>query len=390
MNDQQIAKVVNAPKAVFATTLMGTAAIIMFLLLPLLVGAVAETVEATEQQLGLLASSDLFGFGIGAFIGLFWARKVNWRMTTIALLALLILANFLSVFMAANIELLCLSRLVAGLAQGSLLAIYSAHITDTLKPEKYYAYYLAVQTATSGIGLLLLPQFIEKWGIIPVIHFQTLLAVLSILAVILWMPLRGFARELIDGKKIRINWKASLPALLGLIAFFVAQGGVWAYMERVGNSQGINAQFIGFALSIAMGGSFFGSLVASYLEVKYGRKRPLIFSAIFQIICLILIFSNLGKWTYFGAGLVFCTFWNFALPYMIGILIEVDESGKTILAANPTFAIGVAIAPLIISSFVSQNNYLSVGYVGGLAIVVSLGLFLWAMSFIKKPVNNLA
>ncbi len=380
MNDEQNTLALNDPKAIFASTAMGTAAIIMFLLLPLLVGAVAETIDTTPRQLGILASSDLFGFGMGSLVGLFWARKVNWRSAGLVLLVALLITNLFSISVAENITTLSTSRLLSGIVQGSLCAIYSAHISDTLKPERYYAYFLAAQTAAGGIGLLLLPNFIGGWGVAAVIAGQIILTALSLVLVALWMPRGGFSRVTAEGHSIAINWKLTLPALMGLVAFFVAQGGVWAYMERIGNSQGLSAQFVGIVLSVAMGGSFIGSLIASAVDLRFGKKSPLILAAVFQVVCLIIIFSDLGRWTYFAAGFLFCTLWNFALPYMIGVLIEVDASGRTILAGNPTFALGVAIAPLVISSFVTHDNYISVSYLASLAILLSLGLFLWVIA----------
>ena len=199
------------------------------------------------------------------------------------------------------------------------------------------------------------------------------------------MPKRGFDRTTADGQKISMDWKVSAPAFLSVIAFFVAQGGVWAYMERIGNAQGLDPQFIGTSLSIGMGGSFIGSLIASHFETRFGRKLPLILSAIAQILCIIAIFAAMGKWVYLVAAFVFCTFWNFALPYLIGILIGVDESGKTILGSNTCFAFGIAIAPFIIASFATEGNYLSVGYLGSLALIISLLLALYSNRFIIKP-----
>ena len=181
MNNEQITKAVNAPKAIMAVTVMGTAAVIMFLMLPLFVGAVAENIDITEQQLGFLASSDVLGYGVGAIIALFWARQFNWQKAVIILLVLLIGMNLLSIVVLKQVSLLIASRIACGLVQGSLATIYTAHISDTLKPEKYYAYFLAVQTVAGGIGLLLMPQFVEKWGVAPVIYVQCILAAIALI-----------------------------------------------------------------------------------------------------------------------------------------------------------------------------------------------------------------
>ena len=73
----------------------------------------------------------------------------------------------------------------------------------------------------------------------------------------------------------------------------------------------------------------------------------------------------------------------FGLPYMIGIIIGVDPSGRSILAANPVFAIGVSIAPIIASFFITEGNYFAVGILGGIAIISCVSLFISVVPKLK-------
>ena len=90
------------------------------------------------RQVGYLAAADLLGLGIGSFLGVFWANKVNWKWTAILVLASILVFNQLSIWQLESITILLVLRFLSGLGQGSLLAIYSVHIAQTEKPEKIY------------------------------------------------------------------------------------------------------------------------------------------------------------------------------------------------------------------------------------------------------------
>lgn len=374
-----IVKILNAPKSVFSSIILGLAGIFMFLILPLFVGAISKELALSEQQIGYLASADLFGFFLGSVSSLWWARKVNWKTTGIIALLVIILANELSIIYATNISLFLGLRVLSGIGQGVAVSLYSAHVGDTLKPERYYANFLIGQTIVGVLGLFLLPQLIETIGGKGILYTQMGLCVVAFLAVILWLPKHGINRHTDYQTKQKWDWKAPVIGLLGLLLFFIAQGGTWAYMQRIGGSFELTPQFIGLSLSLAMIGAFLGSSTASVVATRYGRRLPLLIVGIGQPLCLLLIFSNLGNWSFLAGIMAFLFLWNLAVPYIMGVLVSVDASGKSILAANPMFALGVSIAPIIISQFVNGNQYTSVGWVGAVAMVLSVGLLLSAL-----------
>ncbi len=387
MNYTNLEESLSRNIVVATSIVMGLALIIVFLLLPLFVGAATEYMAMSEQQLSWLASADLAGFCIAATAFVFFARKINWRWTAAGLLLAMIILNFLSVAFEEESNTFLILRFLSGLTQGGLAGIFAAHISDTLLPERNYGIFFAAQTIVSAFFLYLLPPYIAKMeSPAPILHAQSSLAILALVMVLLFMPHRGKDRSKTTTTTPSSNILLPLIGVLGLLAFYITQGGTWAYIERIGDSLGHSASFIGKALSISMVGSFSGAMLATAVGLKWGRKLPLVITLIGQLICLWCLFSFGNQTIPFVLSItVFSVLWSYAVPYLFGTLIVVDKSGKTILFSNPIFALGVALAPIILSFFIQGNNYLPVGYLSAIMLIISIGLYLFCIN--KMPAS---
>ena len=371
---------INQPIAIANVLLLGIAGVFMFLVLPILVGAIAKTLQLSDQQIGLFASADLFGFFLGSASSMWWARKINWKYGAIASLCIIIVSNFLSIQFLEVFSSLLFLRVISGIGQGAVVSIYSAHVSDTFNPEKYYAYFLVLQTITASLSLWLLPALIDRTGCQVIWTIQIVLCFLALLGAILFQPTNGLRRESPLNNKNTFNWQIPTLGLVAFLFFYIGQGAVWTHLELIGNSFDLDSQFIGRSLSLAMIGAFAGSSLASVVELKWGRKIPLFLTAILQPLSLVLLFSNLGNWSFISAIIIFTFFWNFCLPYLIGILIKIDSSGRAILGANPTFALGVSLAPIFVAQFNASSNYSVVIWLASGAVVLSVGLFIYCLS----------
>ena len=378
-----VEQIINKPIAIYTSLLLGLAGIILFVLLPLFVGATTEALSLNRRPTRLLASSDLFGFGLCSLSSLLWARKVNWRWASFLALGLIIIANYFSTLFLDQFEIFLGLRFLSGIGQGAAVSLYAAHISDTRTPEKYYAWFLILQTVSGVVGLFILPRLIPQFGPSIILYTQSALCLLALFAIWHWMPVKGLDRTKLTQEIRQINWTPPLITLLALLLFFVGQGGIWAYLERIGNAFGLSGAFIGTSLSLALAGGFFGPLTASWLGDRWGKAKPLMLTAVGQLIALTILFSNWSIYTFTAAIIIYSFFWNFGLPFMIGILIGVDQSGRTILGANPVFALGVSIAPLIASIFITEGNYYPVGVLGAIAIILCVGLFISVIPKLK-------
>ena len=373
---KQTERTLNNPKAIASTVLMGISAVAIFLLLPLFVGAMADHFPISEKQLSVLASADLAGFFISSTAFVFFTRNIHWRWSSALLLTGITAINVISLQFLSHFNTFLVLRFVCGLGQGGLISIVSAHLSDTVNPERNYGLFFAGQTVFAAILLFLLPGLIaSKESPMPILFSQSIMALISLCSVIFFLPKKGKYRAKISWRK-RSSSMLPVLSILGILAFYITQGGTWAFIERIGHSFDLKSTFVGIALSISMAGSFIGSMTATFTSNRQGRKTPLLLTLFGQIACLIILFA-MGKNPFIFAIAItgFAFFWAYCLPFILGIIIGVDQGGKAILFTNPLFALGVSIAPIILSFFIVEDNYIAVAYLSSITLIISMGLY---------------
>ena len=80
---------VNEASAKYTAVYLSMIGISAFLVLPLLVGAVADDLNLDASQIGYLAATELAGAAVSSVLALFWVRRANWRVAgSIALMIL--------------------------------------------------------------------------------------------------------------------------------------------------------------------------------------------------------------------------------------------------------------------------------------------------------------
>ena len=124
---------VDRPSAILAVTVLGVVGSIVFLLLPLLVGAFTDRLSLDTRQVGTLGSADMAGMFAAAVLATFWVRRSDWRLVAALACALLFACHSLSAFLDSLTPLL-LVRGAAGFAGGSLMSIALTSLGDTRRP----------------------------------------------------------------------------------------------------------------------------------------------------------------------------------------------------------------------------------------------------------------
>ena len=109
---------VNRLSAVLGVITLGVTGSIVFLLLPMLIGAFTENLALSATQVGLLGSADMTGMFVAAVVATAWIRRYNWRTVALLACALLIVCHFLSGFVQTFTPLF-LIRVTAGFAGGN-------------------------------------------------------------------------------------------------------------------------------------------------------------------------------------------------------------------------------------------------------------------------------
>ena len=325
---------VNRPAAILGVITLGVIGSIVFLLLPMLIGAFTENLSLTAAQVGLLGSADMSGMFIAAMVATGWIRTYNWRVIAALACGLLIVCHILSGFAQSFVPLFQI-RVIAGFAGGSLMSIALTSLGDTRQPARFFALFIAGQLTLGGLGLWLFPGFLAQFGLGGV--FGSLaVAVLGATLFIPFIPQQGRKIEpaKISSSKERANHHAMLPGLMALLACFIFNLGimaVWAYLERMANAAGLEASFIGSTLAVSLLGALFGALLAAVIADRWGRVKPLIITVVVQLIALLLLGGELSRNSFLAGVMLFAFAWNFPVPFQLAITVSMDVSGRLVV-----------------------------------------------------------
>jgi MFS transporter, DHA1 family, inner membrane transport protein len=356
----------------------------VFAVLPLLVGATVELLGFSAKQAGLIGGADMFGATLSALCVSFIVPRGRWRLFVYSGLLLLALANALS-GLAHHFSALLLGRLLGGLGEGVVLTIATVCIAETRNPDRVYGFAAGGLVAYGSPALYLMPSLLSAHGLRGVFW---LLAALTAVAIPLvrYMPDRARLSE--TSQATVGTGGISTPSVIGLggvFAYFLAQGGVWAYLDRIGAAHHIDAAKVGTALALSAIAGLLGALLASWLDIRYGRLRPLFCAACGTAVAL-LILNESAAFAVFVCMTALNNFcWNLSIPYQLGALAEIDPTRRTVALSGVLSNAGLAAGPAVAAAIISEHGLQNVSWMGMSFTGLSLLLFAWILMRQERP-----
>ena len=140
----------------------------IMIVLPGVLAALSSQRGLSGGQVALLASAEMLGLTLATFAAATVIGTVDRRRLAIGTLAVLIVAQCLSVVTTGTTPFL-LVRLAAGCCEGIMLALMTASATSTSQPDRVFATYMASNLAVATGVLLLLGQLAVR-GLAPIIY----------------------------------------------------------------------------------------------------------------------------------------------------------------------------------------------------------------------------
>ncbi len=376
-------------KAILASILLAKTAVATFSIAPFLVGGYIDHLQFSVAQAGRLLSVEIFALAFSNAAAFFWIHKVSCRVWAQRLLLLVVACNIFCVF-APSYDSLLLLRLAIGSLEGALLALGFGLLGKTRKPNRNFGMYFAVSLTVGAINVRVLPLFLEAAGVTGLFVNLSLYGVLA-LAGSFWVQqqsIGGSDTSTADRSAQTGRFAiAAVPLLFLIIAnyvYFVGQGGVWSFLERLGIQQGIDLTGIASALSLSLIAGVAGGATAGWLDLKLGRVWPLIAAMAFALISIGVLFQFPGSMTFTLAACLFNYGNNLGHPYVLGFAAEIDSSSRLTVLSGALHTAGQATGPLIAGLIVTANDYSNVLWLGCAAFAATLLLFLPVMAAMRK------
>jgi len=369
---------------VTAAILLSCAGIFMVFGMPFFVGGLISELGFTQAQANLISSAEIAGMALSSLLGAAWIGRFNWRHVALFALFAVLAGNLLS-FYVENFQVLVATRFITGLVgHGTAFALGVAAIGNTSQPDRNFGFTIASQVAMGALTALIVPKTIAIYGIAGMCAPAAILAVVA-MAFIPRLATSGHAQTP-DSNQSKRTGILILP-LLGLLVMIIWQMGVGPFFNNLvpyGISIELDPSDIGTALFLSTGLSIIGPLTASALANKINRNVPVCIALTAQ---LLIILSFQGDITWIGftvRAILFQTAWNFTGPFLMGMIANLDESGRYSVLIPASQLGGIALGHAVIASLVQGSNLILVNYFCAGAIFLSIFLFVLVSGKINK------
>jgi DHA1 family inner membrane transport protein len=360
-----------------AAVVLGTLGALTIMIVPGFVMLLGAQSGLNDQQLGYVASWDINATAAAIGFATFLIARLSWRQLALGGLLLLLLGSFLTGH-CHTYSALVAARIVAGVGEGLAIAVSFAALGSATNPDRAFGVYLVVGLSVSAAILALLPRWLSRFG--PEVLFEGYAGVVLAFMILLpWLP-RGSDRAglLLEGAT-GVSKHLAVAGLVGAFLYFIAQGAVWSYFERIGAASGIDSNTIGEAAGLSSFAGVGGAFLAVMLVSRCGRRWPLIGSGILSVASFWLLQGQISGWELIVAGLLFNFAWNLAQPLLSGVCSDADCHGRVVVAMGCIQTVGFGIGPALTATLLRGHDYGPALWTSAAVLVVSLFVVLSGM-----------
>lgn len=342
------------PVTVGCAMVIGTNALMILGVQPLLLGALTEEGRLSVTALGRLAMVEVLALALGSAVGARIMVGSSIRVKTSMACALLALAHFGTYFSDSPIALFGL-RAAAGGMEGLALGATIVILTHTRHPGRVSGLFLGLQTIPQMIAAYFLPVIIlPKWGANAGFGLLGAFTLASIPAV-WWLksPVR------IVSASTRSAWHRSPGVVIALSAIIVqnaAIGGAWNYIELIASEHQFGTHAIGVAMSASLACQVGGALFVAWIGWRAPYRVVLWIAISLQVIIAIVLARPTSAALYIAEACAFGLLWLALQPFQIRQLITLDTARHAALLVTPLTLVGLSLGPFCVSFAVRPGN----------------------------------
>lgn len=353
----------------------GVVATLTLGMLPVFAGGIVTAHGWGDRDLGWLASADMAGSAIACLFVMRRVAAMRWRRAAWISLAAVVAANLLSVQANAFAELMAL-RVLAGSANGVLLAIVYTGLCHSAVPDRSFGFYTFGQLATQAGLLALLPGWISGQGIAVVFYLLAAASAASALLVF-GIPDRMVAAAAAPAPAAETASQRR-PAVLGLVAqavYFLAPAALWSYFEAFGRGLGLDPATIGGALGASALAGIAGTLVVIACGARCPRLPCMTLGTTVSVAAVACLLADGSFALYATAACLFNFAWNYTFPYQMGVLAANDRDGSVAVASLICQLVALAAGPALAALLLSDAGYGRILWGSIACYALSLALF---------------
>lgn len=360
---------IDKPTAVIAACAMSVAAVLVFALLPVITGVIADHFALDDEQIGLIAGAYFGTYAVISATAGLWVRKVSWKMTRIVGFGFMLLGVVTSA-QAPSFLLVCAGLAVTAVGAALLYPVAMTLVSDMTHMDRVYAFKLSAEQLIPAAILLALTALVGGVVGLSDLFLVLLLVVVLMFLASLKVPDAG------SHKHDQPSSNADTPlagylALAALAVNFAGYAGLWAFLERLGTSEGFDPDFVALWLSVGLITAGVGPLGAAWLAERVGRLGPLVLGTLVSLATLVWLTDGLSEQSYALVLTLLPLTYCFAISYLLSVVGAVDCNGYIAGLMPFALAVGAAAGPAAFG-FVRAGDGPVVLVMGGLIAVGGL------------------
>jgi predicted MFS family arabinose efflux permease len=370
---------VERPGALAALFYAGFASAGLLLFKPLIVGALIDDYQFSARQAGLIAGAEMLGIGTAALLLVTIARGRSRRLIITCGTVLGMIGCFAPLGWH-SFEALVGLRLLAGLGSGLIASTVLASLGTTRNPDRTFGLYFMFNYAVAAMLFPLMPHVLERYGASG--GYVVLGLILgAVLLVCMRIPARLPCSTVAAGTAaLPFPLRAATLSLGVSLAYWIGNGAVWAFIERLGHRASVAGPLVATILAAGQFASIGGALAASLCHTRLGRSVPILVTICLSVASLVLIGSASQAVMFASGALLFCFAWSSFLAYLGGVMASQDAAGRIVALSVSSQTLGMAAGPAIGGALADASGY---GAVVLLGIACHIGALILLLPLVR-------
>ncbi len=329
----------------------------------------------SESSAGLIVSVELIAVAFTSF-------ALAPVIARLAIKSSCYLAGFIAIVChfgstsADSIQMLVIARLLAGFAEGLILAVANAALASTADPDRSYGL-LATWNVASGVALLaVMPPLIRAYGQAGVF------AAIGFACVLMWPFIRFLPSKItVERAPTLAHDKRTVAALL-LTAMFLSStvsAMHWPFVISIGEQTNLDTGVVVLVAAFAAAGGLVGGGLAAHLGGRYGRYRPLVIGMLVQLVAA-FVYTHLFVGAVFIVAIVtILGTVYFLLPYYLAVAADYDPGGGLSAAIAGVFVLSGGSGPLLAGYVVAYAGFGGIAWSTLVSSAVVWGILHWLL-----------
>jgi len=326
-----------------------------------------------EIDVGIMFTQELTVYALAALFVAGPLSRVSRVKTAVLGGFILITANLIAAS-TDNFEVLRMTRLIAGFAGGMMGAAGTASAASSLNPQRIFAIVGVSWGLIAAIQLVVVPYLTVPYGAAGGYYGMAG-------AVVLFLPLIGWLNpprhhEVMQaseasqqnlslferlterlGVRDAPNARFAILAMVALFIYEIGQGATQVFLEQFGLRTGLEEIRIGQILGVTGFLGLSGGILAAWIANRFGNLRPIVIGIIFNAFFASALALGTSPLLFGASYLGWNMAYYFLVPYMLGVLAQMDDRGRWAVAADAVWWLGAAPGAAVGGILVAKGGY---------------------------------